>query len=122
MEERVNRYYEFCGWLNTPDECAGEWFEDAPEVDAEGNPQKRVSYFDRARGGYYHGNWQVYFVEDLRDWTAHRITRFTVTPITVGEFRYGRPRPDVFERTYVSWEKKIVASFKCADGREITTR
>lgn len=116
------KFYEFCGYLNTPDECAGGWFDDLPDVDEAGNPENRVRYYDRAAGAYYHNNWQLYAVEGLKGDTAQRITRFTITPVTVGEFRPGGiSRPDVLKRVRVSWEKKIVPSFKTADGRTVRT-
>jgi len=54
------RVYEFCGWLNIPDECAGGWFEDFPHPLDGSEPTPRVSYYDRARGTRESENFQVY--------------------------------------------------------------
>jgi len=54
------RVYEFCGWLNTPDECAGAWFTDFVQPLDGSEPVPRVSYYDRARGMHQSKNFQVY--------------------------------------------------------------
>ncbi len=62
MKDSKVLVYEFCGWINTPDECAGEWFADFPHPTTVGKkrPEPRVSYYDHARGFMQSRNWQVY--------------------------------------------------------------
>jgi len=54
------RVYEFCGWLNTPDECAGKWYRDFPHPLDGRSPLPRVSYYDKSRGMHCAENFQVY--------------------------------------------------------------
>jgi hypothetical protein len=62
--EKAFLVYEFAGWINTPDECAGDWFADFPHPTTVGKkrPEPRVSYYDHARGSRQSRNWQVYNV------------------------------------------------------------
>lgn len=54
--------YEFVGYLNTPDECNGKWFEDFP-YDFTGKPVKpRIEYKDISQGTYVNNNWQAYVI------------------------------------------------------------
>ena len=63
------KVYEFCGYVNTPDECAGAWFQESPHPVTPGaeKPTPRVSFYDRAAGVERSSNWRVYFVTLQRD-------------------------------------------------------
>jgi len=54
------KIYEFCGYLNTPNQCAGKWFDDFVQPLDGAQPTPRVAYFDRARGVDMSENFQVY--------------------------------------------------------------
>ena len=120
--------YEFVGYLNTPDECRGHWFEDFPYKMDGRYIEPRVNI------NYEYPNWQAYVIsgrlrkskdKELGDWvTDNPIQLITFRELKVPKLAIHKGRTfavhrDGYFNYHTIWEVEQVHQFMTAAGERI---